>query len=133
MRIESGIVEAVWARFAREGRPVHRMNFPDGEANAVDLGAGPGGGHVLRRDGTVFEWDLIERPDGALVLATERSAVRGLVSAARRFEELKAALPIRDLGAQTCSTCRGLGFVDFGDHQKFLVCSICDGLGWTAA
>ena len=57
MVIAPEIVRAIWNRFAKEGW-IYPMAFPDGSAEGVDICGGPSGGHVLRSDRRVFEWDL---------------------------------------------------------------------------
>jgi hypothetical protein len=130
MRVPTEVVRAVWDRYAREGRAIQQMVFADAVADAIDLQAGPGGGHVLRADGKVFEWDTgfeTLRP------ADRHSSMQAISIAARRLPELRAALPTREDNSIACATCAGAGFLDLGDRPAFLVCEVCDGLGWTAA
>ena len=134
MRIPEAIVDSVWRRYARDGRKIERMTFPDGTADAIDLEAGPGGGSVLRSDGMVFEWGGDAVDFVTLRVADERTIVRCLaIAARRRLPELRAALPTRSQDAVDCASCAGHGFLDLGEHPKAIVCFACDGLGWVAA
>jgi hypothetical protein len=106
------------------------MTFPDGVASAIDLQAGPGHGHVLRSDGTIFEWDTEFE---GLRPADDHSSVRALAISAKLLPELSAALPAPGSNSVSCGACGGHGFLDLGDQPKYLVCEQCDGLGWIAA
>ena len=130
MRIPSDLVKAIWRRFERERRPTPEMTFPDGVADAIDLQAGPGRGHVLRVDGTIFEWDTEFE---GLRPADEHSSLRALAMSAKLLPALKAALPARGSSSVECGACGGHGFLDLDRYPKYLVCENCDGLGWTAA
>jgi hypothetical protein len=131
MQVPADIVRALWDR--QRGR-VHRITFPDGSAEAIDLWGGPASGHVLRADGRIFEWDLEPSLAVTYRLADQRSAVRGIAIAAKRLPELRRSFPSRpEEGAVDCATCEGHGFLDIGDKPRFLVCDMCDGLGWCAA
>ena len=132
MRVSLDVVRALWERLGSEGR-VYQMNLPDGQSEAIDLFAGPGGGSVLRSDGSIFDWDLDPRLEVVFRPSDQHSAVQALAIAARRLPELRGALPVRCEGAKECAACKGNGFLDLAGAPKFLVCDRCDGLGWAAA
>ena len=132
MRITPDTVQAIWERCTNVGS-VHSETFPDGIFEAVDIYSGPGGGHVLRIDGRVFEWELGPRLETRWREADVHSALQGMVLGARVIPELGAALPVRPVATGDCATCAGQGFVDFGEHSHVLICRQCDGLGWRFA
>lgn len=127
MRIPKEVVETIWKNHHSK---ITRMLFPDGEDEAVFLHGGPGFCAYLRVNGEMFEADFIISDD--LRLSDDNAATKSIAIAVRSggFPELSAALPHRPESAATCSTCKGTGFVDFGNHPQFLVCHECNGLGW---
>ena len=126
MRIPTEVLEPVWKRKAAAGF-VSVREFPDGTAEAFDLWGGPGRGHVVRSDGTVWAWDQdVVRH----VAIDDHEAIQGIAIAAKWLPELMQALPARPADARECDACDGHGFVDFGTRARYLVCHSCDGLGW---
>lgn len=130
MFVSTEIVARLFARLhSSGGSSAPRLAlFPDGVLYTIDLHGGPGGGHVLRSDGGIFSWDVIE--PGFRAEQTDWRCVQALAIAARRLPELRAALPRRPSDAHKCYTCMGTGFTDRQNAPQYVVCNSCNGLGW---
>ena len=126
MKIPDAVVRIVWERLEARGL-VSLREFPDGKVEAIDLCGGPGRGYVLRPDGSIWAWDLEFEGHQAV---DDREATRAICIAVQRIPELRSALLDRGPTATECEGCGGHGFVDLGDHPRWLVCVSCDGLGW---
>lgn len=126
MRIEQEALHMIWDKCkALECA----LQFPDGSDRAVHLYGGPGSGHVLRANGYIYLWDIDF--EGLRLEENPHSCLQALAIAAKRDSVFAVALPQRPSQAMKCGNCN-TGFIDFGEHQRYLVCKVCDGMGWTA-
>jgi|SRR6478609_7241788 len=81
----------------------------------------------IRPDGALVRWSTESEYIGILPITAHIDANLTLVSAARRFPDLRHLVPSRPPHATTCATCGGSG--DPAIPGCDLICS-CGGTGW---
>src|SRR5262245_42428719 len=110
MRLEREIVEQIWRACSDQ---IHIAKFADASDQAIELHGGPGSGHVLRANGSIYRWDIDF--DGLLLEENPRACMQALTIAAKRNSIFQLAFPQRNANSIKCTVCDN-GFVDFGSH-----------------
>jgi hypothetical protein len=91
-------------------------------ADALPVYTGVGSTLLISESGEILSYD--DEQESVRPESDEVWRSIALVSAARRYPELRALLPARPEGAPECDQCAGTGSV------KRFACGRCGGLGW---
>src|ERR1043165_4301400 len=131
MRVNNTTIEKIWSRLSQDLQPPFPLHMDDSDFTAIDLWGGLGEGHMLRSDGVVVRWELLDLSNTEIKIEPNPGwCVGALVMASERIPELKDVLPRRPEGAPDCDHCDGHGFTDLPGAPKFLLCQFWWGLGW---